>query len=48
MAPRARITVGSARVEMALAHLEPDTRRARTDGPHDPLLAGQPPLHADR
>jgi G3E family GTPase len=47
LAPRARITVGSERVELALAHLEPDSRRGRSDTPHDPLLSGEPPLHAD-
>jgi G3E family GTPase len=47
LAPRARITVGFSRVEMALGHLEPDTRRGRSSLPHDPLLAGQPPLHAN-
>ncbi|HZA09745.1 ribosome hibernation factor-recruiting GTPase MRF [Mycobacterium sp.] len=47
LAPRARITVGPDAVEMALAHLDPDARRGRSDNPHGPLLAGQPPLHAD-
>lgn len=47
LAPSARITVGPARVDMALAHLEPATRRGRSRHPHDPLLVGQPPLHAD-
>jgi G3E family GTPase len=47
LAPRARITVGPDPVEMALAHLDPDARRGRSDNPHGPLLAGQPPLHAD-
>ncbi|BBZ27257.1 hypothetical protein MMAD_15520 [Mycolicibacterium madagascariense] len=47
LAPRARLTVGVDRVEMALANLEPDARRGRSDGPHDPLLAGQPVLGAD-
>lgn len=47
LTPRARITVGTDRVEMALAHLEPDARRGRSDGPHGPLLAGQPPLGGD-
>jgi len=47
LAPRARITVGTDRLEMALAHLEPDARRGRSDGPHGPLLAGQPPLAVD-
>lgn len=47
LAPRARITTGSARVEMALANLESDSRCGRSDHPHSPLLAGQPPLEAD-
>lgn len=47
LAPRARITVGCDRVEMALAHLEPDSRRGRAASPHDPLLAGEPPLDRD-
>ncbi|MGE0214973.1 ribosome hibernation factor-recruiting GTPase MRF [Mycolicibacterium sp.] len=46
LAPRARITVGTDRLELALAHLEPDARRGRRDSPHGPLLAGQPPLEA--
>lgn len=47
LAPRSRITVGRDRVELALAHLEPDARRGRSDHPHAPLLAGQPPLDGD-
>lgn len=47
LTPRARITVGPDRVELALAHLEPDSRRGRTPTPHDPLLAGEPPLEPD-
>lgn len=47
LAPRARITVGPDRVELALAHLEPGSRRGRSSAPHDPLLAGEPPLEAD-
>ncbi|BBY86201.1 ribosome hibernation factor-recruiting GTPase MRF [Mycolicibacterium tokaiense] len=47
LAPRARITADADRVEMALANLEPDARRGRSDHPHGPLLAGQPPLAAD-
>jgi G3E family GTPase len=47
LAPRARLTVGVEHAELALAHLEPDTRRGRSDDPHRPLLAGEPPLHAD-
>ena len=44
LAPLARITVGVDRVEQALAHLDPHTRRGRRRDPHDALLAGQPPL----
>ncbi|MCG7607292.1 ribosome hibernation factor-recruiting GTPase MRF [Mycobacterium sp. CnD-18-1] len=47
LAPRARITVGTQRVETALAHLDPGTRRGRVGSPHDPLLDGQPPLDQD-
>src|ERR1700722_10508637 len=47
LAPRARITVGVDRVEMAMAHLDDDSRRGRSDHPHAPLLAGLPPLAAD-
>ncbi len=47
LAPRARITVGIDRVEMALSHLEDDSRRGRSDHPHGRLLAGSPPLGAD-
>lgn len=47
LAPRARITVGLDRVDMALANLEEDSRRGRSDHPHGWLLAGRPPLGAD-
>lgn len=47
LSPRARITVGTDRLEAALAHLELDARRGREQNPHDPLLAGEPPLRAD-
>ncbi|BBY23517.1 ribosome hibernation factor-recruiting GTPase MRF [Mycobacterium stomatepiae] len=47
LAPRARITVGLERVETALANLEDDSRRGRSDHPHGWLLAGRPPLGAD-
>ncbi|CAN3131286.1 Zinc chaperone Rv0106 [Mycobacterium sp. smrl_JER01] len=46
LAPRARVTVGTSRLEGALAHLEADARRGRSDDPHGSLLAGQPPLEA--
>ena len=47
LAPRSHITVGVERLEQALAHLEHDARRGCSDDPHGPLLAGQPPLHAE-
>ncbi len=47
LAPRARITVGVDRVELALAHLDSESRRGPSEHPHAPLLAGQPPLAAD-
>jgi G3E family GTPase len=47
LAPRSRITCGPARVETALQNLEPDSRCGRSDHPHSPLLAGEPPLDAD-
>jgi G3E family GTPase len=47
LAPRARITVGPDRAELALAHLEPDGPRGSALSPRDSLLAGQPPLVAD-
>lgn len=47
LAPRARITVGLERVDLALANLDDDSRRGRSDHPHGWLLAGRPPLAAD-
>lgn len=47
LAPRARLTVGVGLLESAVAHIEPDSRRGRSDNPHDPLLVGQPSLDAD-
>jgi G3E family GTPase len=47
LTPRARLTVGVTQLNQALAHLEPDARRGRSDEPHQPLLAGEPPLHVD-
>ncbi len=47
LAPRSRITVGRDRIEMSLQHLEADARRGSRTDPHDPLLAGEPPLAAD-
>jgi G3E family GTPase len=47
LAPRARITVGLDRLEMALANLEDESRRGSSDHPHGWLLAGLPPLGVD-
>ena len=47
LAPRAHRTVGAAGVTAALAGLDPSARRGRTDGPHDPLLIGEPVLETD-
>ncbi|ULP42683.1 ribosome hibernation factor-recruiting GTPase MRF [Mycobacterium lentiflavum] len=47
LAPRARITVGLERVDMALANLDDDSRRGRSDHPHGWLLAGRPPLSVE-
>ena len=47
LAPLARITVGTDRVQLALDNLEPGTRRGRSSLPHDPLLAGEPSLNPD-
>jgi G3E family GTPase len=44
LSPRARIQVGPDGIEHALNNLPPDTRRGRSDDPHGPLLAGEPPL----
>jgi G3E family GTPase len=44
LSPRARIRVGADGIEHALDNLVPDPRRGRSDDPHGPLLAGQPPL----
>ncbi|WP_125079542.1 ribosome hibernation factor-recruiting GTPase MRF [Mycobacterium sp. P7213] len=47
LAPLARITAGTDRLEQALTHLDDGARRGRGDDPHAPLLAGQPPLRAE-
>lgn len=47
LAPRSRITVGQERVDVALANLDDNSRRGRSDHPHGWLLAGLPPLTAD-
>jgi G3E family GTPase len=44
LSPRARIHVGTDGIEDALDNLYRDARRGRSDDPHGPLLAGQPPL----
>ncbi len=46
LAPRARLTVGVDRLEQSLAHLDVGARRGRSDDPHGPLLAGEPPLRS--
>jgi G3E family GTPase len=47
LAPRSRITVGNRNLEMALQHLDLQARRGADSDPHEPLLAGQPPLTPD-
>jgi G3E family GTPase len=44
LAPRALVTVGADGIEETLDNLFRDARRGRSDDPHGPLLAGQPPL----
>lgn len=44
LSPRARIRVGPDDIEHALSNLPRDARRGRSDDPHGPLLAGEPPL----
>ncbi len=44
LSPRARIRVGADGIEHDLRSLDRDARRGRSDDPHGPLLAGQPPL----
>src|ERR1700731_1051866 len=44
LSPRAGIHVGANGIERALGNLHRDARRGRSDDPHGPLLAGQPPL----
>jgi G3E family GTPase len=44
LAPRARITVGTRNLELALHHLDSQARRGADTDPHEPLLAGEPPL----
>lgn len=44
LSPRARVRVGAIGIEDALNNLYRDARRGRSDDPHGPLLAGQPPL----
>ncbi|WP_422744378.1 ribosome hibernation factor-recruiting GTPase MRF [Mycobacterium sp. WMMD1722] len=47
LAPRSRITVGTDRVETALANVDAGARRGREHNPHDSLLDGEPPLQPD-
>ena len=42
-----RLDLASWQPDRALAQLGPDARRGRPSSPHDPLLAGQPPLGED-
>lgn len=46
LSPRARISVGTDGIEHTLDNLYRDARRGRSDDPHGPLLAGQPPLNS--
>lgn len=46
LSPRARVRVGADGIEDALSNLYRDARRGRSDDPHGPLLAGQPPLES--
>jgi G3E family GTPase len=46
LSPRARLQVGADGLEDALNNLYRDARRGRSDDPHGPLLAGQPPLES--
>ena len=46
LAPKARITVGTEQLALALANLDRDSRRGRSDDIHGSLLSGQPPLEA--
>lgn len=46
LSPLARVQVGTDDIEEALDNLYRDARRGRSDDPHGPLLAGQPPLES--
>lgn len=46
LCPRAHVRVGAVGIEDALNNLYRDARRGRSDDPHGPLLAGQPPLES--
>jgi G3E family GTPase len=46
LSPRARIRSGANGIQYALNNLHRDARRGRSDDPHGPLLAGQPPLNS--
>lgn len=47
LSPRSRITVGTDRLDTALANLDPAARRGREHNPHEPLLDGEPTLSPD-
>lgn len=47
LAPRATLIDDAGRLEAALQRLPASARRGRSDCPHDPLLAGRPPLTPD-
>lgn len=47
LAPRAQIIISPRQLEDALSRLGPGSRRGRDHDPHEPLLAGEPPLSAD-
>ena len=47
LAPLAHLMVQSARIESVLAAVGPHHRRGRRDEHYEPLLAGEPPLHAE-
>lgn len=46
LSPRARVIVGADGIEHALDNPVRDARCGRSDDPHGPLLAGQPPLES--
>lgn len=46
LSPRARVIVTAEGIEDALNNLHREARQGRSDDPHGPLLAGQPPLES--